>query len=905
MAIAQYYRFTPCCKSAHPSYFNVPVTPLPNLPFVYNYTGPTVIDSMGYQLEAGKCYLVEQLNSNDLSWVAGLVLCPEPNPVTLLPFTDISAVCPSNPTPECPCVIEPNSIYSVYSLQPCCGSTPTIVYLVNESLVDGTTYIYGAEIPDGDLISPSCYTATEITYTGIGVPPFTQVILSEFVEVTEGCGDNVGPLTSVCELFCKPCTCTRLIWTGIRAEGTFFIVYLDCNYQLQLLPIPTDGVTWTDKVCIRYIVSSCFSTDFCWSAETFGNCTVDNTDINDIQYDCPACYELRDCTGIKPSIYTFSNQVAQYVATQQVIQIVGDETCWRVFDTDDDCECAIDVSVDFVFDDCPSCLNPKGYKLTECTTGEVQYTTTDLSEYTTAILQTDCPGCWEIEPIDIVPPSSLPVTVNASFDDCKTCNATFYELVDCNRIKDNIITIDDLSDYVGKVIKIKYCPETCWEVNVTTPKEITGTIYLDEVHADCTECLLTLPAQCVTFTNSLAGSTSFSYTDIYGQSQKAQIAGKTTTPKLCVLGWDININITVNIFGDCIDGQCPTPPQPKRKVTPGYNTAVCSTEYYEKVECNFADGMYKDVLQQRYGISNCCPEDLMKWEIKHEMLILDILVNPDYNCLPDSTCDCPTIGCPVTYGTCPEITNYIIERCNEPGVTEVVRIENQYDVLGNVIVIDDLCYTVTAPTNRLVTVYWTPGIIYETCEDAGCPGTPIQLPCEDCIKINATPTGGAPIEIVVPVTGTYQNGTSYYFFTIDNIDYEIYNETWNTTDPPGAWLLYAYDSQDDIGALRSSTCPIGTYTVDPDYFESFVIDYCGGIPTGFVLYSVFLDTGGLTGVYFTYPDCNNVIQQYNLQPAKNITTALVCSTPGRLPTDFSAFGGTDFSVVETIIPCNC
>jgi hypothetical protein len=104
---------------------------------------------------------------------------------------------------------------------------------------------------------------------------------------------------------------------------------------------------------------------------------------------------------------------------------------------------------------------------------------------------------------------------------------------------------------------------------------------------------------------------------------------------------------------------CPPTPAPKRKVTPGYNTPACSTDYYEKVECNFSEWMYKDALQKRYGISNCCPEDLMKWEIKHEMLMLDVLVNPDYVCGPANTCGCSEpcncgyISLGIKYPLCP------------------------------------------------------------------------------------------------------------------------------------------------------------------------------------------------------------------------------------------------------------
>jgi hypothetical protein len=643
MAIAVYYRFTPCCESEHPSFFQVPVTPLPDLPFVYNYTGPTVTDSLGYQLETGKCYFVEDVSTIELAWVASLFPTPEPNPVTLLPYTPISAACPPTPTIECPCVIPPNPNYSVYSLQPCCGGEPTTVYFINDSLVDGSTYIYGSSSPEGNLIVPSCYTATQIVYTGKGVPPFIQVLLNDFTIVETGCGEFGPQLTSVCELFCLECICARYIWTGIPSAGTYAIQYIDCTNQPKILNIPRDGVTWTDKICLKRVVSLCLSPDICWTSESFGNCTIDLSDPGDIKIDCPSCYELRDCTGDKASIYTLSSQVAQYIDTQQVIKIVGDDTCWRVYDSNDPCDCAVNVTVEYVYTDCPSCLSPKGYKLTECTTGNIIYTTTDLSNYIGATLEIDCPGCWEIEPIDIVPPTNQPVTVISSFDDCKTCNATFYELTDCRGILDPIVTITDLSLYVGKVVQLQFCPDTCWQVAETTPQEIDGEVIIDESFTTCPECLVAvLTPQCVTFTNTLDILVSLLYADITGRISKVDIKAKSTTSKTCAYFWDTVEGVVVTEYGDCVDGLCPVPVSPKRKVTPGYNTAVCSTEYYEKVECNFADWMYKDVLEKRYGISNCCPEELIKWEIKHEMLMLDVLVNPDYICSTGSTCNCPS-----------------------------------------------------------------------------------------------------------------------------------------------------------------------------------------------------------------------------------------------------------------------
>jgi hypothetical protein len=63
------------------------------------------------------------------------------------------------------------------------------------------------------------------------------------------------------------------------------------------------------------------------------------------------------------------------------------------------------------------------------------------------------------------------------------------------------------------------------------------------------------------------------------------------------------------------------------------------------ITCNFADVMYKIVLEKRYGITNCCPEEIDKWILKKELIDLQALKDPDYSCLncnSNSTNDCTT-----------------------------------------------------------------------------------------------------------------------------------------------------------------------------------------------------------------------------------------------------------------------
>ena len=77
---------------------------------------------------------------------------------------------------------------------------------------------------------------------------------------------------------------------------------------------------------------------------------------------------------------------------------------------------------------------------------------------------------------------------------------------------------------------------------------------------------------------------------------------------------------------DC-DGCLPPPPpvvQPlllnTRPVSPGYTTPGCSPEYTEKVNTNFSDQVYAQMLSVRYGLTVCCQEDLQYWEIKKQLL---------------------------------------------------------------------------------------------------------------------------------------------------------------------------------------------------------------------------------------------------------------------------------------------
>ncbi len=83
---------------------------------------------------------------------------------------------------------------------------------------------------------------------------------------------------------------------------------------------------------------------------------------------------------------------------------------------------------------------------------------------------------------------------------------------------------------------------------------------------------------------------------------------------------------------------CPQYFPNNRKVKPGYNTPICSSEKYDKITCNFAEIAYKEALALRYGISNCCPELDEKWLISKELIELQALQDPQFNCPPITDC---------------------------------------------------------------------------------------------------------------------------------------------------------------------------------------------------------------------------------------------------------------------------
>jgi hypothetical protein len=111
----------------------------------------------------------------------------------------------------------------------------------------------------------------------------------------------------------------------------------------------------------------------------------------------------------------------------------------------------------------------------------------------------------------------------------------------------------------------------------------------------------------------------------------------------------------MNTGNNCINGVCPPVKNKQKSVKPGYNTPGCEAWKYEEISCRAAEAMYKQVLQLRYGISNCCPEEDEQYIVQKELIDLAALYDPAYPCATNlcgcnNNCNCSTVEpvCPAT-----------------------------------------------------------------------------------------------------------------------------------------------------------------------------------------------------------------------------------------------------------------
>jgi hypothetical protein len=593
----RYYEFTNCCTQEVLSFGPGKTTFVSIAPGTYLYTGPN------YQgLETNTCYTVSNGTTQDPTFFGNLPDVPANSTANYTEAVDCNdtTICPGC---DVPC-------YRLYS---CDGTIPPF-----NTYTDLSAYV-------GEFIEVSL----------IGEPSLGCFYVQ--LTTTGTCADAVE-----IEVISQDCNCECTCYTIIGEAKAVF--YLNCETgEIDNTPLNLPQI----QICSQiYPVISGPIPGTIPVITSSGPC---ENDLTTGEWNCPPeCFVLTDCAGILDPIYATKPSLSPFAILGQVLVLDNyPGTCWEITDTAE-CDCAIDVVVLQSYEDCPTCLNAQKYKLINCDNETlIVYTSTDLSAYVGQVItRLDCPGCWYVEEIEDIP-SDVPITVDVAYVNCIECARDYYLLTDCTGYKDPIITYTDLSQYVGSTIKIKYCPETCWTVTTTPLATNAGIVIPDVEYEDCEECLLTFPCICTTVRNDSTTSKEYEYYDCELVVQTFILTSGETSERFCIRTWAQYYPETdyIETFGNCTETtpnvwNCPPVIYPRRSVQPGYNTPACTIAKYEKISCRSADVYYKQVLYLRYGISDCCPDENDKWLIKKELIDLDALRDPDYECTVVNPC-CP------------------------------------------------------------------------------------------------------------------------------------------------------------------------------------------------------------------------------------------------------------------------
>jgi hypothetical protein len=691
------FSITPCCPNNGEqiqSFIGTGFQPMfNNVPGVFIYQGPNQILN-GIQFLFGNCYTVVQ---------TGTVFVIEEFEFDFSLFNQTPVeTCSSNLCNSCFTVGPPVLVTNVVKFVSCCtkqeiyfsGSLPytdgTVVSYTGDSIYFG----FGGALVPAPEDQRTCYTI--FLEAQDSIPTYPQIEpVANLLSPVPGCEDDkcfCPTLSSECYLI-VPCDGTNSFVSSNQDFAQYvnsFVVVTDgqtsyegCAYVIALsfTSCEEDLVTTQGETC------EC-STNCYYVSNTLGFFYVDNNNVlQDVSSSnaqpylkvcskippipqsgslnpqvinlgsceedtCTVkCVKLENCQNPSLVIYTITESILPYLyGTNNIVSILGKEGCWKVLELENDeiCDCPVDVTVTASYSSCSSCIGVIAYKLTSCEDNSTIHTYSNLEAYVNRVVKTDC-GCYLVEKINYPPPTPQDVQIEAVYPDCISCSRVYWKLTDCKNGKNSVITYTDLSLFVNKVIKIEGCPE-CWLVESTQEYINAIQVKVTDDYSDCDECE-DLICECTTITNLNETLKSYSYLDCDNTEKVIQLEPGETSSKVCATKWitDFNNLDIFKTFGECKFGICPPPVfKNNRTVKPGYNTPNCNPDEYDKITCKSADAVYKIVLEKRYGITNCCPEDDEKWLMKKELIDLQSLKDPNYNC-PSCPCSCNSGK---SYSTC-------------------------------------------------------------------------------------------------------------------------------------------------------------------------------------------------------------------------------------------------------------
>jgi hypothetical protein len=483
--------------------------------------------------------------------------------------------------------------------------TPPLCYLL-EDCTDNTNVIYSN--------SPSLALPASLgqVVTILGHTECWKILIPEECI----CPINVTVLTtSACCLSCLP---------NINYKLT------SCNDSTIFTYTSDDLSLYVDKVIRK---EDC--PEECWIVSQIdGNIPTDiPVVILDDYLDCELCYRkyylLEDCLGLQNDIITYTD-LSLYV--DKVITLDWcPETCWEVSETLEDEGSGIISDILNTYNVCIDCLTNTPCI---CSTIKNYNTISQIYKYL------DCYGILQ----------SITLQPNQKSD--RLCLIRWYTPEPCDEL---IVTITSFTGVVSNITVYQNSINHPGPVIVNdkpTWKDAGNNLY---IYYDGTKWILSknltplvLPSVYTTIGFINCNGDCDCPTGTWQQSSSIPNQDVYVTTEL---------KYTIEYFGNCINGVCPPVKNKQKSVTPGYNTPGCEAWKYEEISCRAAEAMYKQVLELRYGISNCCPEEDEQYIVQKELIDLAALYNPAYPCATNS-CGCNNdCNCSTAEPVCPPLPN--------------------------------------------------------------------------------------------------------------------------------------------------------------------------------------------------------------------------------------------------------
>ena len=250
--------------------------------------------------------------------------------------------------------------------------------------------------------------------------------------------------------------------------------------------------------------------------------------------------------------------------------------------------------------------------------------------------------------------TDITILTDYKTNDCSICTSC-VELINCADPSDTIIIKWNPDDpplkYINTVYLFDFAPTICYTAQEIIPpcegSPQYGAVNILDQYEDCDDCLtpcfeVDCVDQTITYTNS--DLTSYIGQVISWNDGGEDRCGTVTKKYPCIENpQPVSEIVVLDCFFNCED--ClpePEPPVPgfelkPRIVKPGYDTPACTPQYFDRVKCRWSEAVYQHMASKRYGIEFCCETDLQKWEIKNEILDIEVTKDPDI--------DCPTV-CP-------------------------------------------------------------------------------------------------------------------------------------------------------------------------------------------------------------------------------------------------------------------